>query len=147
MQWGKLVFDQRSLCIWMTLIFLLQERAGSESIWICFFDFNLCFPLLLLRGCCCCCCCCCSVAKSCVTLCNPCTAAHQVSLSVTISQSLLKFMAIELVMPSNHLILCRPLLLLPSIFPSISLFQWVGSLHQGAQRLELQYDRIFISQP
>ena len=50
------------------------------------------------------------------------TAAHQVSLSITNSQSLLKLKSIELVMPSNHLILFRPLLLLPSIFPSIGVF-------------------------
>ena len=50
------------------------------------------------------------------------TAAHQTSLSNTISQSLLKLMSIELVMPSNHLILCRPLLLLPSTFPSTRVF-------------------------
>ena len=50
------------------------------------------------------------------------TAAHQASLSNTNSQSLLKLMSIESVMPSNHLILCRPLLLLPSIFPSIRVF-------------------------
>ena len=50
---------------------------------------------------------------------TPWTAAHQVSLSVTNSQSLLKLMSIELVMPSSHLILCRPLLLLPSNSPSI----------------------------
>ena len=50
------------------------------------------------------------------------TAAPQASLSFTISQSLLKLMSIELVMSSNHLILCRPLLLLPSIFPSIRVF-------------------------
>ena len=49
----------------------------------------------------------------------PWTAAHQGSLSFPISRSLLKHMSIELVMPSNHLILCRPLLLLPSVFPSI----------------------------
>ena len=53
---------------------------------------------------------------------TPQTAAHQASLSITNSQSLLKLMSIELVMPSNHLILCRPLLLLPSIFPSIRVF-------------------------
>ena len=53
---------------------------------------------------------------------TPWTAAHQASLSFTISQSLLKLMSIESVMPSNHLILCRPLLLLPSIFPSIRVF-------------------------
>ena len=50
------------------------------------------------------------------------TAACQASLSITNSQSLLKLMSIELVMPSNHLILCRPLLLLPSFFPSIRVF-------------------------
>ena len=53
---------------------------------------------------------------------TPWTAAHQASLSFTISQSLLKLMSIESVMPSNYLILCRPLLLLPSIFPSIRVF-------------------------
>ena len=53
---------------------------------------------------------------------TPWTAAHQGSLSITSSWSLLKFMSIELVMPSNHLILCHPLLLLPSIFPSIRVF-------------------------
>ena len=59
---------------------------------------------------------------SCVQLfATPWTAAHA-SLSITNSQSLLKLMSIELVMPSSHLILCRPLLLFPSIFPSIRVF-------------------------
>ena len=53
---------------------------------------------------------------------TPWTAAHQASLPITNSQSLLKLMCIESVMPSNHLILCCPLLLLPSIFPSIRVF-------------------------
>ena len=53
---------------------------------------------------------------------TPWTAAHQASLSITNSQSLLKLMSIDSVMPSNHLILCRPLLLPPSIFPSIRIF-------------------------
>ena len=53
---------------------------------------------------------------------TPWTTAHQASLSITNSQSLLKLMSIESVMPYNHLILCRPLLLLPSIFPSIRVF-------------------------
>ena len=53
---------------------------------------------------------------------SPCTAACQASLSIINSQSLPKLMSIESVMPSNHLILCRPLLLLPSIFPSIRVF-------------------------
>ena len=50
---------------------------------------------------------------------TPWTVAHQASLSITNSRSLLKLMSIKLAMPSNHLILCRPLLLLPSIFPSM----------------------------
>ena len=53
---------------------------------------------------------------------TPWTAARQASLSITSSRSLLKFMSIKLVTPSNHLILRRPLLLLPSIFPSIRVF-------------------------
>ena len=52
----------------------------------------------------------------------PWTLAHQASLSITTSWSLLKLMSIESVMPSNHLILCHPLFLLPSIFPSIRVF-------------------------
>ena len=60
---------------------------------------------------------------SCVRLfATPWTAARQASLSITNSQSFLKLMSIELVMPSNHFILCCPLLLLPSIFPSIRVF-------------------------
>ena len=57
------------------------------------------------------------------------TAAHQASLTFTISQSLLKLMSIESVMPSNHLILCHPHLLLPSIFPSIRVFSNELALH------------------
>ena len=60
-----------------------------------------------------------SVAQLCPTLCDPWTAARQASLSTTNSQSLLKLTSIESMMPSNHLILCHPLLLPPSIFPSI----------------------------
>ena len=55
--------------------------------------------------------------------------ARQASLSFTISRSLLKLMSIDLMMPSNHLILCCPLLLLPSIFPSISVFSNELALH------------------
>ena len=53
---------------------------------------------------------------------TPCTEAHQVLLSITNSQSLLKLVPIESVMPSSHLILCHPLLFLPSIFPTIRVF-------------------------
>ena len=60
---------------------------------------------------------------------TPGTAACQASLSFTISQSLLKLMSIELMRPSNHLILCSPLLLLPSIFPRIRVFYIESVLH------------------
>ena len=70
----------------------------------------------------------CSVPQSCLTLCSPLsTAAHQASMSFTISPSPLKPMSIESVMSSNHLILCHPLLLLPSIFPASGSFpvKWI----------------------
>ena len=60
---------------------------------------------------------------------TPQTAAHQAPLSSTVSWSLLKFMSIRSVMPSNHLILCRPLLLPPSVFPSIRVFSSELALH------------------
>ena len=63
-----------------------------------------------------------SVAQSCPILCDPMGCSTQASLSITNSQSLFKLMSIESVMPSSHLILCHPLLLLPSIFPSIRVF-------------------------
>ena len=59
----------------------------------------------------------------------PWTAAHQASLSITNSRSSPKLMSIDLVMPSNHLILCCPLLLLPSIFPNIRVFSNESALH------------------
>ena len=69
---------------------------------------------------------------------TPWTAAHQASLSVTISWSLLRLMSIKSMVPSNHLILCCPLLL-PSILPSIRVFPSVSSLHQVAKVLEFQF--------
>ena len=70
---------------------------------------------------------------------TPWTAACQASLSSTNYRGLLKLMSIESVMASNHLILCHPLLLLPSLFPSIRVFsRWVSSSHQVAKVLELQ---------
>ena len=70
---------------------------------------------------------------------TPWTEARQASLSITNSWSSLKFMFIESVMSSNHLILCRPFLLLPSIFPSNqALFKSVSSFHQVAKVLEFQ---------
>ena len=70
-----------------------------------------------------------SVTQSCLTPCDPWTTACQASLSITNSWSLLKPMPIESVMPSNHLILCHPLLLLPSVFPSIRVFSNESVLH------------------
>ena len=63
-----------------------------------------------------------SVTQSCPTLCNPMNHRREASLSITNSRSSLRLTSIELVMPSNHLILCHTLLLLPSIFPSITVF-------------------------
>ena len=70
------------------------------------------------------------LVASCVWLfATPWTAAHQATLSITISWTLLKLMSTESVMPSNHLILCRPLLLLSSIFPSIRDFSNKSAFH------------------
>ena len=67
---------------------------------------------------------------SCVQLfATPWTTARQASLSITNTQSLLKFMSIESVMPSSHLVLCHPLLLLPSIFSCIGIFSNESTLH------------------
>ena len=69
---------------------------------------------------------------------TPWTAARQTSLSVTSSQSLLKLMSIESVMTFNHFILCRPLLLSPSVFPSIRVFSNISSSNQVTKVLEFQ---------
>ena len=79
---------------------------------------------------------------------TPWTAAHQSSLSITNSQSLLKLMSIASVMPSNHLILCCPLLLPPSVFPNIRVFSNESVLRIMAKVLEFQlqhqsFQRIF----
>ena len=73
--------------------------------------------------------CCCSVTQLFLTLCNPMDCSMPSFLSFTISRSLLKLRSIELVMPSNHLVLCCPLLLLPSILPSIRVFSSESALH------------------
>ena len=70
-----------------------------------------------------------SIAQSCLTLCDPMDCSTPGLLSITNFQSLLKLMSIEWVMPSNHLILCRPLLLSPSIFPTIRVFSNESVLH------------------
>ena len=70
----------------------------------------------------CCCCCCCSIAKLCMTLCDPMDYSIPGFAILTTSWSLLRFMSIESGMLSNYLILCCPLLLLPSIFPNFRIF-------------------------
>ena len=65
---------------------------------------------------------CCSITQSWPLFVTPWTVAHQASLSFTIFQSLLKLMSTESMMPSNHLVLCPPLLLLPSVLPSLRVF-------------------------
>ena len=77
--------------------------------------------------------CCCSVTQSCPTLYDPMDCSTQVSLSCTVSQSLLKLMSIESVMPSNHLILCRPLLLRPQSFPASGSFPVSQLFASGGQ--------------
>ena len=79
-----------------------------------------------------------SVAQLCPLFVTLWITARQGSLSITNSQSPPRPMSIELMMPSNHLILCRPLLLPPSIFPSIRVFSNVSSSHQVAKVLEFQ---------
>ena len=93
-----------------------------------------------------------SVTQSCLTA-IPWAAAHQASLSVTNSRSLLKLTSIELVMPSNHLILCHSLLLLSSVFPSIRIFssesvlciRWSKYWSFRTTRKHLQNLRKFVS--
>ena len=68
-----------------------------------------------------------SVAQSCPTLCDPMNCSNQASLFITNTWSLPKLRFIKSVMPSSHLILCRPLLLLPQVPPRIRVFQWVSS--------------------
>ena len=77
-----------------------------------------------------------SVAQLCLTLCDLMNHSTQASLSITNSRSSLKLMSIESVMPSSHLILCRPLLLLPQIPLSIRVFS--NSSHEVAKVLEFQ---------
>ena len=81
-----------------------------------------------------------SVTQTYPTLCDPWIAAHQASLSITNSQSSLRLTSIESMMPSSYLVLCHPLLLLPSIPPSIRVFsnESVNSSHEVAKVLEFQ---------
>ena len=80
-------------------------------------------------------CTCRSVTKVCLIVCNPMDYSMPVSLSSTVSQSLLKFMSIESVMLSNHLIFHCPLLFLPSVFPASGSFPMIWLFASGAQRI------------
>ena len=95
--------------------YLLEVCNAYSCLWSCSFAAQCLF--------------CCSVSRSCPLFAAPWTAAHQASLSFTISWSLFKLMSIQLLRPSNHLVLCHPLLLLPSIFPSIRVFYNELALH------------------
>ena len=91
----------------------LKKQEGSrKKIYFCFIDYAKTFDCVHFS----------SVTQSCPTLLTPQTTVCQASLSISNSRSLLKFMSIESVMPSNRLILCCPLLLLPSIYPSLGVF-------------------------
>ena len=76
-----------------------------------------------------------SAAQSCPNLCDPMNCSTEAFLSITNSWSLPRLMSIESVMPYNHLIFCRPLLLLPSIFPRVSVFQMSQLLAWGGQSI------------
>ena len=80
-------------------------------------------------------CCCCSVTQLCLTLCDPMDCSTLDFAALHISWSLLKFMSVESVMLSNHLVLCRPLLLLPSTFPSIRAFSSKLALASSGQSI------------
>ena len=95
--------------MYLLKFFFFRNISGVSSVYMfdCLFMYKYLF--------------CCSVAKLCLTV-TPWTAVHQASLSSPITRSLLKFMSVDLVMLSNHLILCYFLLLLSSVFPSIRVF-------------------------
>ena len=102
--------------MYLLKFFFFRNISGVSSVYMfdCLFMYKYLF--------------CCSVAKLCLTV-TPWTAVHQASLSSPITRSLLKFMSVDLVMLSNHLILCYFLLLLSSVFPSIRVFSNKLGLH------------------
>ena len=110
---------EKSLSYVFNILFSSKLHTGKD-----FFLFNICFS---------------SVQSSRSPVSNffvtPWITACQASLSITNSQSLLKLISIELVMPSNHLILCCPLLIPPSIFPSISVFSMSQFFASGGQSI------------
>ena len=105
--WWKQLLKYHQMYTWTSTKYILNYH--SFNIFVLYYSFKLKFSSVQLL----------SLVRLFVT---PWTPARQAFLSITNSRSLPKLMSIELVMPSNHLILCRPLLLLPSIFPSIRVF-------------------------
>ena len=104
-----------------------KAREFQKNIYFCFIDYAKAFDCIQFSS---------VQLLSCVQLfVTPWITAHQASLPFTISPSLLKFIFIELVMPSNHLILCWPLLLLPSIFSSIRVFSNELVFASGGQNI------------
>ena len=83
--------------------------------------------------------CSCSVSKLCLILCDPTDCSMSDFLSFTVSSSLLKLLSIDSVMPSNHLILCCPLLFMPSIFPNIRSLSNVSTLRIKVLEFQLQH--------
>ena len=122
LQHTRLLCPPLSRCTYTTNLKILYYFSGFDDVWNClaFKTFNLLSLLPFLSS---------VQLLSHVRLsATPWTAAYQASLSITNSQSLLRLMSIESVMPSNRLFLCRPLLLPPSIFPSIMVFSNVPVL-------------------
>ena len=103
-------FNTSCICFWITLSFSTGDKRDKIIRFLTDNQFS-------------------SVAQSCLTLCNPMDWSTPGLPVITNSQRPLKLMSIESVMPSNHLILCRPLLLLPSILPSIGVFSNESVLH------------------
>ena len=120
--WNLLAF---SMIQWMLAIWSLVPLPFLNPAWACgTSQFTYCWRLSSVKSL--------SIVRPFGT---PWTAAHQASLSITNSGSPPKPMSIESVMLSNHLILCCPLLLLPSIFPSIRVFSYESALHIGGQSI------------
>ena len=119
------LWNSSPLTFWCQTLLPSEMFYFLSSLWYAFLPLNinltceLCHMLFQFS----------SVTQSCLTLCDPMDCSTPGFLSITNSQSLLKPMSIELVMPSNHLILCRPLLLLPPIPPSIRVFSNESVLH------------------
>ena len=109
---------RKTVCVFLSLMFAKTAELFFLVVVLFFIPASNVWKLQLLQHLICC---CCSAAQLFPALCDPMDCSTQ-SLSITNSRSLLRLTSIELVMPSNHLALCHPLLLLPSIFPTLGSF-------------------------